>query len=227
MHPHRGFETITIAWQGAVAHHDSAGHSGVIYPGDVQWMTAASGILHKEYHEEVFSRSGGPFQMAQLWVNLPKSAKMSPPKYQGLTDASIPRVTLPDGGGYVKLIAGQLGQVQGAAETFTPMNLWDVHLRAGGRLEARIPAAHNTGLLVVEGAVSVNGHAAALNDFVLFENEGEILELTATEDAIVLLLSGLPIGEPVAQYGPFVMNTAEEIRQAIDDFNAGKFGVLA
>lgn len=226
VHPHRGFETVTIAWKGAVSHHDSAGNKGTIYPGDVQWMTAASGILHKEYHEKEFSRKGGPFEMAQIWVNLPKAYKMSTPKYQGISKENIPDVNLENNGGVVRVIAGDFNGTLGAASTFTPLNMWDIHLNKGGNVKTAIPAIHNTGILVVEGSVLVNGEEANLHDFVLFTNEGEEIEIAAKENSVLLLLSGEPINEPVAQYGPFVMNVQKELMEAIDDFNAGKFGEL-
>jgi redox-sensitive bicupin YhaK (pirin superfamily) len=226
-HPHRGFETVTLAWQGSVAHHDSAGNAGVIGPGDVQWMTAGSGILHKEYHEASYARAGGPMHMAQIWVNLPRSDKMTAPAYQGIVDADIGRVTLPDNAGYVRVIAGEYEGVKGAAHTFTPLNMFDIHLNANGRIELAFPAEQNTGLMVLDGKVTVNGKTAAQSlDFVLFENEGERIVVEASAHAHLLLLNGEPINEPVVQYGPFVMNTEQEIHQAIADFNAGKFGQM-
>lgn len=226
VHPHRGFETVTIAWKGAVAHHDSAGNSGIIYSGDVQWMTAASGILHKEYHEENFSRKGGEFQMAQIWVNLPKKDKMTIPKYQAITANDIPNISLANNGGVVKVIAGDYNGNKGAASTFTPLNLWDVRLNKDGELNTSIPTSHNTGILVVEGSAVINGEEVNLHDFVQFRNEGKEITIKANEDSILLVLSGEPIEEPIAQYGPFVMNTQQELQEAIDDFNAGKFGHL-
>jgi quercetin 2,3-dioxygenase len=224
-HPHRGFETVTLAWQGSVAHHDSAGNAGVIGPGDVQWMTAGSGILHKEYHAADYARAGGPMHMAQIWVNLPSSAKMTAPGYQGIVDGDIGRVTLPDNAGYVRVIAGEYEAVKGAARTFTPLNMFDIHLNAGGRIAFAFPAEQNTGLMVLNGKISVNGKTPAQTlDFVLFENDGERIVVEASTDAHLLLLNGEPINEPVVQHGPFVMNTEQEIRQAIVDFNAGKFG---
>jgi redox-sensitive bicupin YhaK (pirin superfamily) len=227
VHPHRGFETVTIAYKGSVAHHDSAGNSGVIGEGDVQWMTAASGILHKEYHEENFSRNGGDFQMVQLWVNLPAKDKMSKPKYQGITKDGIGRYTLADGGGYIEVIAGQYKDVQGAASTFTPVHLQNAHLNKGGVAAFSFPAAYNTAVLVVEGSVRINGVEEVGQDhFVLFENAGEDFQIEALENAVVLVLSGEPIREPIAAHGPFVMNTRQELVEAFDDFNHGKFGHL-
>lgn len=226
VHPHRGFETVTIAYKGAVAHHDSAGNSGIIYPGDVQWMTAGSGILHKEYHEENFSKKGGDFEMAQIWVNLPKSHKMTPPKYQEVTGANVAKVVSSDGKSEVRVIAGNYNGTKGAASTFTPLNMFDIKLKAGANLSFDIPASHNTMLLVVEGSVTVNGSEAQIHDFILFRDNAETIEIKTSEDAVVLVLSGEPIDEPIAQYGPFVMNTQQELMEAIDDFNAGKFGKL-
>lgn len=226
VHPHRGFETVTIAWKGRVAHRDSAGHSGVINPGDVQWMTAASGILHKEYHEKEFSKKGGEFQMAQIWVNLPRKHKMDPPGYQAITSANIAKVPLENDGGIVNVIAGEYRNVKGPARTFTPINMFDIRLNKGGSMEVDLPAAYNTGLLVAEGHVKVNGQEAPEHHFVLFGNEGEHIVIEAAHNSVLLLLNGEPINEPVFHYGPFVMNTAEDIQQAIDDFNSGKFGHL-
>lgn len=226
VHPHRGFETVTLAWQGSVAHHDSAGGGGVIGPGDVQWMTAGSGILHKEYHEESYARRGGPFQMAQLWVNLPRAHKMSEPRYQGLRADQIGLVTLPDDAGSVRIVAGEFQGVKGPAKTFTPINVFDVRLNAKGKVELSFPRKHNLGLLVMKGAITVNGTAASLHEFVLFKNAGERVVIEAASAAQLLVLGGEPIGEPVAQYGPFVMNTKEEIHQAFTDFSSGKFGYL-
>ncbi|PLZ02436.1 short-chain dehydrogenase [Burkholderia sp. WAC0059] len=224
-HPHRGFETVTLAWQGSIAHHDSAGNSGVIGPGDVQWMTAGSGILHKEYHEVGYARTGGPMHMAQIWVNLPSWAKMTAPKYQGVVDADITRVVLPDDAGFVRVIAGEFDGVKGPVQTFTPLNMFDIRLNACGRAEFAFPAGQNTGLMVIDGKVVINGETAAQAlDFALFDNEGERILVEASADAHLLLLNGEPINEPVVQHGPFVMNTEQEIRQAIADFNSGKFG---
>lgn len=226
VHPHKGFETVTIAYKGSVAHHDSAGNSGVIHPGDVQWMTAGAGILHKEYHEENFARSGGPFEMVQLWVNLPAKDKLTPPHYQALTADQMGVVNLPGGGGQVKIIAGEFKGVKGPAATYTPVNLFNIELQAGATVELDIPAAHNTALLVVEGAVQVQDASAPTHSFVLFGNEGEQISITASQTSRLLLLSGEPINEPIASYGPFVMNTQAEIYTAMEEFQSGKFGVL-
>jgi redox-sensitive bicupin YhaK (pirin superfamily) len=225
VHPHRGFETVTIAYRGRVAHHDSAGGGGIIGEGDVQWMTAASGVLHKEYHEEEFSKTGGDFQMVQLWVNLPAKDKMSAPKYQAIENKQIPRV--PVQLGEVEVIAGSYEQTQGAASTFTPVNLLNVKLKQGGSASFNFPKEYNTALVVIEGEIRVNGlEMAPENHFVLFDKDGSTFEIEATEDAIVLLLSGEPIREPIASHGPFVMNTRQEIMQAFHDFEMGKFGEL-
>ncbi|MBN9162430.1 MAG: pirin family protein [Myxococcales bacterium] len=227
VHPHRGFETVTIAWQGSVAHHDSSGGGGVIGPGDVQWMTAASGILHKEYHEKEYARRGGPFQMAQLWVNLPRAHKMSPPRYQGIVAEQIGVVTLPDDAGSVRVIAGEYLGVKGPAKTFTKVDVFDVRLEEQGKVHFAFPAHHNVGLLVMKGDVVINGTQATLHDFAVFENVGELVVIEAESEAQLLVLSGEPIDEPVVQHGPFVMNTAQEIDQAFTDLQRGKFGHLA
>lgn len=227
VHPHRGFETVTIAYHGKVAHGDSSGNSGVISEGDVQWMTAASGILHKEYHEEEFSRTGGLFQMVQLWVNLPARFKMSPPKYQPITHAQMGKYQVPEEGGVVEVIAGNYEGIAGPAATFTPMEMYNVRIRKGTRLRFRFPEHFNTGFLMIEGSARINDTDDAPQDhFVLFKNEGEEISVEALEDAVILVLSGAPINEPIASYGPFLMNTTEELQEAIRDFNTGKFGYL-
>lgn len=226
VHPHKGFETVTIAYKGSVAHHDSTGNSGIIHPGDVQWMTAGAGILHKEYHEQEFSKKGGPFEMVQLWVNLPKKYKSTPAHYQAITAAQMGKVELPGNAGTVNVIAGIFDEVKGPAATYSPVNLFDIKLRKDGEAGVTIPAEHNSAMLVVNGTVLVNGQAAAQHSFVLFGNEGETITIKGTEDAVLLLLSGEPINEPIASYGPFVMNTQEEIHEAIKEFQSGKYGVL-
>lgn len=226
VHPHKGFETVTIAYQGSVAHYDSAGNSGVINPGDVQWMTAGSGILHKEFHEENFSKTGGMFEMVQLWVNLPKKDKSVAPHYQGLTADQMGKLRLGNEGGVVNVIAGETQGVKGPAATYTPVNLFDIRLNKGGIFSTRVDAGHNTALLVINGSIEVNDETVAGHSFVLFENKGEEIVIRANEQSIVLLLSGEPIDESIASYGPFVMNTKEEIQEAIMDFNTGKFGYL-
>lgn len=227
VHPHRGFETVTFAFQGSVAHHDSSGGGGVIGPGDVQWMTAASGILHKEYHEESYSRRGGPFQMVQLWVNLPSAHKMGPPRYQPLLADQMGIATLPDGAGVLRVIAGEFHGVRGPAKTFTPINVYDAQLTAGGELELTFSAHQTAAILVMKGDIAINGATEArANDFVLFGSAGERISIEAGSEAQLLVLNGEPINEPVVQYGPFVMNTAREIQRAFADFNSGKFGDL-
>lgn len=227
VHPHRGFETVTIAYHGKVAHHDSTGNSGVIGEGDVQWMTAASGILHKEYHELEYSKKGGPFQMVQLWVNLPAKDKMSTPKYQAITNDQISKYQLPDNGGLVEVIAGDFNGVKGTARTFTPIHMYNIRIMKKAAAEFNLPENFNTGILVIEGNVKVNESETVLADhFILFKNEGETISIKAEEDSVLLVLSGEPINEPLVAYGPFLMNTKEEILQAYDDVNKGKFGVL-
>jgi quercetin 2,3-dioxygenase len=228
VHPHRGFETVTIAYKGAIAHGDSFGNKGIVSEGEVQWMTAASGILHKEYHEEAFSKKGGLFQMVQLWVNLPAKDKMSKPKYQALTRALIQESTHHLPLVRVEVIAGNYQDTHGAASTFSPIELYNLQLSSGGKIQLHFPAEYNTGLLVIEGSVLINQTENAAQDhFALFENVGTDIILEASTDARVLVLSGEPINEPIASYGPFLMNSQEEIRQAVIDFNSGKFGYLA
>lgn len=225
VHPHRGFETVTIAYQGSVAHNDSNGGGGVISQGDVQWMTAASGVLHKEFHEKEWSKKGGLFQMVQLWVNLPSQYKMSAPKYQAIKNADIPRYT--SEGIEIEVIAGDYKGVAGIASTFSPVNMLNVKLSKGATADFSFPAHYNTAVLVIEGNVLVNNTDEAPTDhFVLMENDGETFKVTAQDDAIVLVLSGEPLNEPIVAYGPFVMNTREEIVQAFEDVRAGKFGHL-
>lgn len=226
VHPHKGFETVTIAYKGSVAHHDSAGNSGIINSGDVQWMTAGAGILHKEYHEKEFSRRGGPFEMVQLWVNLPKKDKAVAPHYQPITAAQMEKVELPGNSGAVNVIAGNYNNVKGPASTYTPVNLFDIKLNKDGEATVAVSPDHNTALLVINGSIEVNGAHAAEHSFVLFKNEGDEIHIKADEKAVVLLLSGEPINEPIASYGPFVMNTQEEIYEAIEEFQNGKFGEL-
>ncbi len=227
VHPHRGFETVSIAFHGRIAHHDSAGNSGVIGEGDVQWMTAGSGILHKEYHEAEYSKKGGPFQMVQLWVNLPAKDKMTAPKYQGIEHAQMGKYALPNDGGVLEVIAGEFEGVKGAATTFTPMQVYVGRLKEGASLSLSLPEKYNTGILIVEGSLRINEAEAAQTDhFALFKNDGTEIKVEATEAAVFLLLSGEPINEPLVPYGPFLMNTKEEIMQAFADVNSGKFGVL-
>ena len=226
-HPHRGFETVTIAYQGSVGHRDSAGNSGVIYPGDVQWMTAASGVVHEELHEAEFTKNGGVFEMVQLWVNLPKAQKMSKPQYQGITKEQIPVIELP-GGGHARVIAGELLGRLGPAKTFTPVGLFDVILKASERFELPLPEGQNAAVVLREGEVTLNGgdllHGEAQIAPLTSEGDGVLLEAKA--DTQLLILSGEPINEPVASYGPFVMTTQDELRQAVADYRAGRMGHL-
>jgi len=227
VHPHRGFETVTIAYKGSVAHHDSTGQSGVIGEGDIQWMTAASGILHKEYHEKEFSRIGGEMQMVQLWVNLPAKFKMSQPKYQSITKEQIGKFSLPEDAGTVVVIAGEYGNIAGVATTFSPIHLFNVILNKNGIAPFSFPAAYNSALLVIEGKITVNGTEEVTTDhFALFQNEGEEFDIASEEGATVLIMSGEDIQEPIAAHGPFVMNTRQEILQAFEDYQKGKFGYL-
>ena len=226
VHPHRGFETVTIAYKGSVAHHDSAGGGGEIKEGDVQWMTAASGVLHKEYRAESFCETGGDFQMVQLWVNLPAKDKMSTPKYQAIENSNIPKIKVD--GGIVEVIAGSYQDHQGAASTFTPVNMLNAKLASGGSATFSFPSNHNTCILVIEGEVMLNDtEDVPLDHLALFKNEGESFTIKATQNSIVLILSGEPINEPIAAHGPFVMNTREQIMEAFQDYELGKFGELA
>jgi redox-sensitive bicupin YhaK (pirin superfamily) len=226
-HPHRGFETVTIAYQGSVGHRDSAGNSGVIYPGDVQWMTAASGVVHEELHEAEFTKKGGIFEMVQLWVNLPKAQKMSKPGYQAITKEQIPVIEL-EGGGHARVIAGELRGERGPAKTFTPVNLFDVILKAGERFELPLPDGHNAAVVLRKGDVLVNGAERLRGEALIapLSAEGDTVTLEATADTQLVILSGEPIREPVASYGPFVMNTREELQQAVEDYRAGRMGHL-
>jgi redox-sensitive bicupin YhaK (pirin superfamily) len=227
-HPHRGFETVTIVYDGEVEHRDSTGGGGVIGPGDIQWMTAGGGILHDEFHSAAYSRSGGPFEMVQLWVNLPAKDKMTAAHYQAIVDADVPAVALPDGAGRVRVIAGAFDGVKGPATTYTPMNVWDVTLAAGKAVTLPQPDGWTTLALVQHGTVQVNDEQIVREkQLVTFRRDGDAVRLEANGDARVLLLAGEPIDEPVVGYGPFVMNSEQEIRQAIADFNAGRFGRMA
>lgn len=228
VHPHRGIETVTFAYKGSVAHHDSAGNAGVINPGDVQWMTAGGGVLHKEYHEKDFDKKGGAFEMVQLWINLPKKHKMTPAKYQSILHTNKPTIVLPKNSGTVHVVAGQYKGVEGIASSFSPINIFDIYLNAGGVVDFTVPAGFNTGILVVDGDVVVNENTAAPeNHYIQFKNEEGLIHIKANKKTILLVLSGEPLNEPYVGYGPFVMNTEDEIRQAIEDYNAGKFGFLA
>lgn len=227
-HPHRGFETVTIVYDGLVEHKDSAGNGGIIGPGDVQWMTAAGGILHEEYHAPAFARTGGPFRMVQLWVNLPAKDKMAPGGYQGIVAADIPVVDLPNGAGQGRVIAGELLGAKGPAKTFTPINVWDLRLTRDADLPLTLPEGHTAMLVVLTGHVTINGgQQAGEAEVVLLSRDGSAVSIHADGDAMLLVLTGEPIDEPIVGYGPFVMNTEEEIRQAIDDFNSGRFARAA
>jgi redox-sensitive bicupin YhaK (pirin superfamily) len=227
VHPHRGFETVTIAYHGKVAHHDSAGNSGVIAEGDVQWMTAGSGVLHKEYHEAEFSRKGGPFQMVQLWVNLPAKFKKIPAKYQGIENKNMSKYLIKEGKGVIEIIAGEYKGIKGSATTFSPINLFNAKLGKGTISDFSFSEKYNTGLLIIEGEVKINDSRIASEDnFVFFGHEGELITVEALMDSIILILSGEPINEPISSYGPFLMNTEAEIQEAFDDYYSGKFGYL-
>lgn len=227
-HPHRGFETVTIVYDGEVSHRDSTGNGGTIGPGDVQWMTAASGILHDEFHSTGFTKSGGPFRMIQLWVNLPAKDKMSAPGYQAITSADIPVVCLPGDAGKARIIAGEFQGTKGPAQTFTPINIWDLRLSAGASLTLDLPEGHTSALVVLSGHITVGGsQQAGEAEMVLLSRDGAGTTIAADGDATVLVLTGEPIDEPIAGYGPFVMNSEAEIRQAIEDFNSGQFGQMA
>lgn len=226
-HPHRGFETVTIVYDGEVAHRDSTGQGGVIAKGDVQWMTAARGILHEEFHSPAFTKSGGPFRMVQLWVNLPAKDKMTAPGYQAIRNADIPSVELEDGAGKARVIAGDFGGTKGPARTFTAMNVWDLQLKRGASVRLDVPEGHNTIIVVLAGQITVGGtQAAGEAQAVLLDVAGTetTIDVGADADAMVLVLTGEPIDEPIAGYGPFVMNSEAELRQAVADFNGGTFG---
>lgn len=227
VHPHRGFETVTIAYKGRVQHDDSAGGGGIIGEGDVQWMTAASGVLHKEYHETQWSKTGGEFQMVQLWVNLPAKDKMSTPKYQAISNAEMLKVALPDNAGEVEVIAGEYNGMKGPASTFSPVHMYNVRLKKGAKTQLSFPENYTTSILMVEGDAMVNEEMKAPQDhFVLFNKDGDSFAVEALNDALILVLSGEPINEPIAAHGPFVMNTEQELLEAFQDFNTGKFGYL-
>jgi redox-sensitive bicupin YhaK (pirin superfamily) len=226
-HPHRGFETVTIVYKGEVAHKDSTGQGGVIGPGDVQWMTAGSGILHEEFHAEGFAKNGGTLDMVQLWVNLPANLKMTKPAYQAILDQQIPAIELKHGVGVARIIAGDFDGHKGPAHTFTPMNVIDLKLRKG-KATIATPEGWNTSLVVLKGAVEAgDGVVAKDAQMLMFSSQGQDIQLNALEDSIALLLSGEPIDEPIVGYGPFVMNTKVEIAQAMQDFNSGSFGKIA
>jgi len=224
-HPHRGFETVTIVYSGEVEHRDSAGGGGLIKPGDVQWMTAASGLVHEEKHGKEFAAHGGTFEMVQLWVNLPKKDKMAKPRYQGIKNENIPTVEIPNGAGKVRVIAGEYLGHQGPASTFSPMNLWDVRLNAGHTTEFKVQPGHTTAIFVLSGQIQLHdGEKIGTAELALLERKGDSFTITATADTKLLFLGGEPIDEPIIGYGPFVMNTPAEIRQAFIDFEEGKMG---
>lgn len=227
-HPHRGFETVTIVYEGSVAHRDSTGAGGTIGPGDVQWMTAAAGILHEEFHSPAFTQSGGTLEMVQLWVNLPAKHKMSAPRYQNLLGRDIPQVELPGGAGHLRVIAGDYQGAHGPAKTFTPINVWDIRLKAGAATELRAQAGHTLALVVLHGTLLVNGEEVArAGQLVHLDRAADSVQLEANSEVTLLWLSGEPIDEPVVGHGPFVMNSDEEIAQAIADFRNGQFGIIS
>ncbi|KAB5625363.1 pirin family protein [Pseudomonas putida] len=226
-HPHRGFETVTIVYQGELEHRDSTGAGGLIGPGDVQWMTAANGIIHEEFHSPAFARSGGVLEMVQLWVNLPARDKLTPAGYQTLLDAEMPRVALGEGIGSLRVIAGDYRGHRGPARTFTSMDVWDVRLQAGATLHLPIAQGRNAALVALRGSIRVNDQQdVSPASLVLLERDGGHASVTALEDATLLLLSGEPIDEPIVGYGPFVMNSQAQIAEAFDDFHAGRFGQM-
>ena len=223
-HPHRGFETVTVVLDGEVDHEDTAGNGGRIGPGDVQWMTAGSGLLHKEMHSDAFTRRGGRFHALQLWVNLPAKSKMTPPRYQTLSKEQIPSVALPEGS--VRVIAGEFRGVKGLAQTFTPVNLLEARVRAGQQLRLDLREGFSAGLYIVEGKTTVNGEAANAGELVVLDREGDGIVIDAATDAVVFVMNGAPIDEPVVGSGPFVMNSTREIQQAYADFHAGRLGKI-
>lgn len=224
-HPHKGFETVTIVYDGEVSHRDSTGGGGTIGAGEVQWMTAGSGVLHEEFHSPGYSKTGGPFRMVQLWVNLPAKDKPVPARYQAITRDTIPEVAFD--GGRARIIAGTFGEVEGPAQTFTPINLWDVRLDAGATATLPLPEGHTTMIAVLSGHVTIDGEGVGEAEIARLSRSGDAARIAADGDSIVLVMTGEPIDEPVVGHGPFVMNTEGEIREAIADFNAGKFGTLA
>lgn len=227
-HPHRGFETVTIMYQGSVAHRDSTGSGGIIGPGDVQWMTAASGIVHEELHESEFAKRGGTLEGIQLWVNLPRSVKMSPPRYQTLVRDEIPVVELAGGAGRLRVIAGECHGRKGPARTFSPVHLYDLRLKAGYQTELSLPDGFTMSVFVLQGRVVINGaQAVGEAEIALLGRKGERVVLQAEEETTILVLGGEPIEEPIARYGPFVMNTQAELAQAVEDYRAGKMGHLS
>lgn len=226
-HPHRGFETVTIAYQGEVSHRDSHGGGGTIGTGDVQWMTAGSGVMHEEMHSEKFAKEGGLFEMVQLWVNLPAKDKMTTPKYQAIKSADIPVVKLPNDAGQVRVIAGELLGTTGSASTFSPINMWDTTMNANATHTFSVPESHNVVILVLEGTIQVGGDAVARRgELVTFERGDADVLIESNNEAKLLILTGEPLNEPIVGYGPFVMNTREQIVEAFNDVQTGKFGRL-
>jgi len=226
-HPHRGFETVTIVYQGELEHRDSSGSHGSIGAGDVQWMTAASGVVHEEYHSDRFAKEGGTLEMVQLWVNLPAKDKMSPPRYQGILDSQIPKVDLLNDSGVARVIAGDFVGTVGPAKTFTPINVWDIQLNPGGTTTLTVPAGHTSLLVVQAGNAQINDTPMKAVELASFEPEGDSISVRADSSARLLVLSGQPLNEPVIGQGPFVMNTRDQIRQAIQDYQAGRMGRLS
>ena len=227
-HPHRGFETVTIVYQGELEHRDSAGNRGQIGPGDVQWMTAASGVVHEEKHSAEFTRQGGTLELVQLWVNLPAKYKMNPPSYQTILNRQIPVAELPEDAGTVRVIAGEFGELEGPARTFTPINLLEVRLKAGRAAPLTLPRGYTTALFVLRGDLGLSdSERAAAMDLALLTREGDRVQMDARADTTLLVLNGAPIDEPVAAHGPFVMNSKSEITQAIEDYHSGRLGKLA
>jgi redox-sensitive bicupin YhaK (pirin superfamily) len=225
-HPHRGFETVTILYQGELEHRDSSGSHGTIGPGDVQWMTAASGIVHEEFHSRRFAKEGGTLEMIQLWVNLRSKDKLAPPKYQDLRDEQFPRVELDGDAGTARVIAGQFLDAGGAASTFSPINVWDLQLKSAARVALNVPGGHTTVLIAQSGSVEVNNTPLKAVELALFDREGDLITIDSKTETRILVLTGEPLGEPVVGQGPFVMNSREEIHQAIRDYQAGKMGHL-
>ena len=226
-HPHRGFETVTIVYEGEVSHRDSTGKGGTIGPGDVQWMTAAGGIIHEEFHSPAFTKTGGPFRVVQLWVNLPVKDKLTKPGYQSITNADIPVVELANGAGRARIIAGDFAGTKGPAKSFSPVNVWDLRLNRDADVTLELPEGHTAMVAVLTGHVTVDGEGAGEAEIVRFAREGSKVSIHADSDAMLLVLTGEPLGDPVYGYGPFVMTNEAEIRQAINDFNSGRFGQVA
>ena len=226
IHPHRGFETVTFAYKGKVEHQDNSGGGGIIAEGDIQWMTAGSGILHQEFHEKEWSEKGGDFQMVQLWINLPSSSKMTAPQYQSISGKNIPMISLPEEGGNLKVIAGQYKGIDGIARTFTPIHILQLSLYSNKSIRLEFPKHYRTALLVLEGEIIINDDQSVKNNqLVLMSYDGDEFDISSSKDATVLILSALPLDEPIAAYGPFVMNTNEEIIQAVEDFRNGRFDI--